>query len=500
MILDLAVNEPDRLALTDDLGARRTFGELVERATRLGHLLRDDLDVGVGGHVAVLCDNRVEVFEIYLAAVISGVWFVPVNGLLSAQEVEYVVTDADASVVLAETDLAHLAPTGVAVIEIGDELDARIADASSEPFPLDGPAGSRFSYTSGTTGHPKGVKRAIPDTVAEMLALQERLGLQVGLDGRGTQLVTGPAYHAAVGGYGFFDLCNGAHLHLMRRFDAARTLDLIEELDVHRTHLVPTMMVRMLRLPEAQRHAFDPGSLTLVLHGAAPISRTVKQSMIDWFGPILTEYWGTSEAGVFTRADSRDWLEHPGTVGRSVTGFEVFAVDADGQRLSAGEVGTLYCHTPGTDRPFEYWNAPDKTDAAYLEPGVFSLGDMGHVDSDGWVHLADRATNMIISGGVNIYPTEVEQALLDHPAVVDVAVFGVPDEEWGESVKAAVELVPDAGDDAADSILAFAREQLGRHKVPRSIDVHDSLPRQPNGKLYIRQLRDPYWAGRNRAI
>ena len=500
MILDLAVEAPDALALTDDLGARRTRAELVERATQLGHALRDELHVAPGEHIAVLTDNRVEVFEIYLAALLSGVWFVPVNGLLAPHEVDYVLRDADARVVLAEADLAHLVPGDLRVVEFGVELDALIAAASIEPFALDGPPGSRFSYTSGTTGHPKGVKRAVPATVAEMLALQQRLGAQVGFDGDGTQLVTGPAYHAAVGGYGFFDLCNGAHLHLMRRFDAERTLDLIEQLDVRRLHLVPTMMVRMLRLSEERRTAFDPSSLAMVLHGAAPISRRVKESMIEWFGPILTEYWGTSEAGVFTRVDSDDWRRHPGTVGRSVTGFEVFSADDEGHRLPTGDVGTLYCHTPGQDRPFEYWNAPDKTAAAYHEPGVFSLGDMGRVDDEGWVFLADRATNMIISGGVNIYPTEVEQALLDHPAVIDVAVFGIPDEEWGEQVKAAVELVPGSDASIVDELLAFARERLGRHKVPRSVDVHETLPRQPNGKLYVRQLRDPYWVGRDRAI
>jgi long-chain acyl-CoA synthetase len=500
MILDLAAADPDAPALSDDLGANRTRAELIDRATRLGHVLRDDLGMAPGDHLAVLTDNRVEVFEIYLAAILSGVWFVPVNGLLAPHEVDYVVRDAGARVVIAEPELASLVPDDIPVVLLGHDLDDRIQRANNAPFSLEDPPGSRFSYTSGTTGHPKGVKRAVPATVATMLALQQRLGQQVGLDGDGTQLITGPAYHAAVGGYGFFDLCNGAHLHMVRRFDASRTLDLITELSVRRTHLVPTMMVRMLRLPEAERAAFDPSGLQLVLHGAAPISLTVKQSMIDWFGPILTEYWGTSEAGVFTRVDSDEWLEHPGTVGRSVTGFEVFAVDDDGTRLPAGEVGTLYCHTPGQDRPFEYWNAAEKTDGSYLAPGVFSLGDLGRVEDGGWVYLADRATNMIISGGVNIYPTEIEQALLDHPAVVDVAVFGIPDEEWGEQVKAALELAAGSDDSTVEEILAFARERLGRHKMPRSVDVHASLPRQPNGKLYVRQLRDPYWEGRDRAI
>ena len=501
MFLDLAASRPDAPALRDDLGATRTRLELVDRATRLGRLLRGPLGVGPGDHVALLTDNRVELFETYLAAILAGVWFVPVNGLFSADEIDHVVRDSGARLVLTEPESAHLVADDHPVVRLGVELDGLLAGADDEPFPTDGPAGSRFSYTSGTTGSPKGVKRAIPATVGAMLELQSRLGTQVGLDGSGPHLVTGPAYHAAPGGYAFFDLCNGAELHLMRRFDAERTLDLLEGDAVRHTHLVPTMMVRMLRLPAERRAAFSAPDLDLVLHGAAPISPTVKRRMIDWFGPILVEYWGTSEAGTFTSVGSEDWLRHPGTVGRAAPGFEVTAVDEDGRPLPAGEVGLLVCHTPGQDRPFEYWNAPTKTDEAYLAPGTFSLGDMGRVDDEGWVHLADRSTNMIISGGVNVYPAEVEQVLLEHPAVIDVAVFGIPDDEWGEQVKAAVELVPDTdAATAVDEILAFAAERLGRHKVPRTIDVHAALPRQPNGKLYVRGLRDPYWEGRDRAI
>ena len=501
MFPELAARRPDAPALRDDLGATRTRGELLDRATRLGRLLRGPLGVGPGEHVALLTDNRVELFETYLAAILAGVWFVPVNGLFSADEIDYVVRDAEARLVLAEPESAHLVAAGYTIVRLGNELDGLLADADDEPFPLDGASGSRLSYTSGTTGNPKGVKRAVPPTVGEMLALQSRLGTQVGLDGSGPHLVTGPAYHAAPGGYAFFDLCNGAELHLMRRFDAERALDRLETEAVRHTHLVPTMMVRLLRLPDERRAAFSAPELDLVLHGAAPISPAVKRRMIEWFGPILVEYWGTSEAGTFTSVGSEDWLRHPGTVGRAAPGFEVTAVDDDGRPLPPGEVGLLTCHTPGQDRPFEYWNAPEKTDAAYLAPGTFSLGDMGSVDADGWVHLADRATNMIISGGVNVYPAEIEQVVIEHPAVLDVAVFGVPDDEWGEQVKAAVELVP--GTDAAtatDDILTFAAERLGRHKVPRSVDVHEALPRQPNGKLYVRSLRDPYWEGRDRAI
>jgi len=497
MPIDIALIHPERLALVDDLGTRRTFGELLDRATRLGRALHD-AGVPVGGHVGTLTENRAEFFELYLASILSGIWLVPINGLLAPNEVTHVVRDGELALIVAEDELAHLVPDDVRVVRFGDEFEAMVAAGDSQPFALDARPGSRFSYTSGTTGHPKGVKRAIPDTLDAMLAVQRNAGHDVAMTGDGVHLVTGPAYHAAVGGFAFFDLCNGATLRIMRRFDAARTLELVETESVRRTHLVPTMMVRMLRLGEAGRLR-DLSSLDIVLHGAAPIAPAVKQQMIEWLGPILVEYWGTSEAGVFTRVDSDDWLARPGTVGRPVPGFEVVAVDEDGDVLPSGEVGRLFCHTPAKPEPFAYWNAPEKTAASYLRPGVFTLGDMGHVDEDGWIFLADRATNMIITGGVNVYPAEVEQALLEHPAVVGVAVFGIPDDEWGEQVKAAVEFSDGATIDV-DELLAFARSRLGRHKVPRSIDVHEALPRQPNGKLYLDSLRAPYWAGRERKI
>ena len=497
MAVDVAATSPDRLAVVDDHGTARTFAELVDRATRLGRAMHA-AGVPVGGHVGTLTENRTEFFELYLASVLSGIWLVPINGLLTPSEVAYVAGDADLAMVFAEDELAPLVPGSIPVVRFGADFEAMVEAGDPDPFPLTGPPGSRFSYTSGTTGHPKGVKRAVPATLGEMLAIQRRAGHDVAMTGEGVHLVTGPAYHAAVGGFAFFDLCNGATIRVMGRFDAARTLELIEAEQVRRTHLVPTMMVRMLRLDEAAR-ARDLSSLELVLHGAAPIAPAVKHRMIDWLGPILVEYWGTSEAGVFTRVDSLDWLERPGTVGRPVPGFDVFAVDDHGDRLPAGEVGRLFCHTPANPEPFTYWNAAEKTAAAYLGPGTFTLGDMGRVDDDGWIFLADRATNMIISGGVNVYPAEVEQALLEHPAVVDVAVFGIPDEEWGEQVKAAVEFADDRT--ATDEeLIAFARERLGRHKVPRSIEVHESLPRQPNGKLYLASLRDPYWQGHDRRI
>jgi long-chain acyl-CoA synthetase len=357
-------------------------------------------------------------------------------------------------------------------------------------------------YTSGTTGRPKGVKRARPGPLGATLAHHDVLGRNIGLDGGGPHLITGPMYHAAPLMFAVYDMANGAPVLILPRFDERAALDALQYREVAHTHLVPTMFVRLLRVPEEERVAFRAPALDLVLHGAAPVSVGVKRRMIEWWGPILVEYWGGTEGGVNTLVDAREWLEHPGTVGRALPSFEVFAVDEQGVRLPPCEVGDLYCRHRTQDVVFEYHGDPEKTARAHLEPGVFTLGDVGSVDADGWVFLADRRTNMIISGGVNIYPLEIEQVLAEHPAVSDVAVFGIPDDEWGESVKAAVELRPGhaPGADVARDILAFGRGRLAAYKVPRSIDFVDELPRHPSGKIYTRHLRDPYWAGRERKI
>jgi long-chain acyl-CoA synthetase len=240
----------------------------------------------------------------------------------------------------------------------------------------------------------------------------------------------------------------------------------------------------------------------VVLHGAAPISPAVKRRMIEWWGPVLVEYWGGTESGVITCVGSEEWLAHPESVGRALPGYEVFAVDDDGKRLPPGQNGMLYAHHARIEKMFEYHADAEKTRASYLAPGVFTLGDIGNVDSDGYVRLADRSAHTIISGGVNIYPAEIEGVLQEHPAVGDVAVFGIPDDEWGEQVKAAIELAPGHAPSPAlaDALLAFARERLAGYKVPRSVDFEDALPRHPSGKLYVRRLRDRYWQGRERKI
>jgi acyl-CoA synthetase (AMP-forming)/AMP-acid ligase II len=358
-------------------------------------------------------------------------------------------------------------------------------------------------YTSGTTGRPKGVMRRRAGTLGEAIAAQQAYARSIQCDGSGAHLVTGPLYHAAPLMYAIYDNALGAPIHIMPRWDERAALRLLAEREIHHTHLVPTMFVRLLkRLSPEERAAFRAPALHTVLHGAAPVGEAVKRRMIEWWGPILYEYWGGTEGGVTTFVDSRDWLAHPGTVGRALAQFEVFAIGAGGARLPAGERGPLYARHKTLGALFEYHGDPAKTARAFLDPHTHTLGDVGHVDAQGWVFLSDRAANMIISGGVNIYPAEIEAVLQEHPAVADAAAFGIPDEEWGEQVKAAVELRPGVESSAAlaEHILAFCRGKLAGYKVPRSIDFEAELPRTAAGKLYVRRLRDRYWEGRDRRI
>lgn len=506
--LDRVAADPDAPAV-DDLTRRRTRGELLDRARRLGHWMLDDGGVPQGGHVAMLLGNRVELIDLLVASQHAGTWITAVNFHLTAPEVAYILDDSASTILFTDPDheavardAAGQAGHAVEVVVAGPALEALAAHPNDEPFPLDGPGGGTMLYTSGTTGRPKGVKRRRQPSLGETLTLGGAAGIVLGLDGKGPHLVTGPLYHAAPLGFAAIDLANGSELVVMPRWDESHCLQLIQERAVRDSHVVPTMCVRLLRLPDEERAAFDPSSLSTVLHGAAPIAPTTKHKMIKWWGPVLTEYWGSTEGGVFTLVDSAAWLTKPGTVGKAIPSYEVFAVDAEGARLPSGEVGRLYTHNLTTDDVFEYHRGKEKTEAAHLAPGTFTMGDVGHVDDDGFVFLSDRAANMIISGGVNIYPAEIEQVLIEHPAVADVAVFGIPDDEWGEQVKAAVELAEghEPSPELEADLLLFARRQLAGFKVPRSVDFEEQLPRHPTGKLYTRLLRDKYWQDRGTSV
>ncbi len=508
-MLDVSARErPDELAVDDGVRTR-SFAELHDRSVRVARLLREDFGLEPDDHVAVLMHNRVEYVELIVGAIMAGVWITPVNWHLSEGEIEYVLADSGARVLFCDAHHEALGTAALAeaghdgqLVRVGDDLDARLVAASDQAMPADAPAGGNMIYTSGTTGRPKGVKRARPATLGAAMENLGVLGRNVGLDGSGPHLITGPMYHAAPLMFAIYDNANGAPILIMPRFEERALLRLIDERRVAHTHLVPTMFVRLLRLPEEEKSSFDGSSLSLVLHGAAPVSVAVKHRMIEWWGEVLLEYWGATEGGVNTLVDSADWLAHPGTVGRALPAFEVFAVDEQGRRLPKGEVGDLYCRHKTQDVVFEYHGDAEKTASAYLEPGVFTIGDIGSVDHEGYVYLADRKSAMIISGGVNIYPMEVEQVLAEHPAVADVGVFGIPDEEWGEQIKAAIELAVGFAPSPTleREILDFAREHLAGYKVPRSIDFEERLPREASGKLYKRRLREPYWAGRERRI
>ena len=503
MILDVAAANPDGVAL-DDLSRRRSWAEFVDRATRMAHLLRDEFGLETDDHVALLMGNRVEFVELIFAAMLAGVWITPINWHLKDAEAAYVIENSGARVLF--TDETHEATARRLAASRDlltvDALERALADASDEPMPQEGPSGGTMIYTSGTTGRPKGVKRSRPPTLGAALSEIATKAAALGLDGSGPHMVTGPLYHAGPLLFAFYDQVNGAPLVILPQWEDARALELLQEHAIRNTHMVPTMFVRMLNLPEEVRSRFDPSALRMVLHGAAPMSVAVKRRMIDWWGEVFVEYWGATEGGATTLVDSADWLAHPGTVGRALPSFEVFAVDDHGERLPPGEDGILYCRHRHLRQVFEYHRAPEQTAEAHPQPFLFNIGDVGRVDEDGYVYLSDRKSNMIISGGVNIYPAEIEQILQEHPAVADVGVFGIPDAEWGEAVKAAVELVPGRrpSPELEGELRAFARERLADYKVPRSIDFENRLPRYPTGKLHVRLLRDRYWKEHGRKI
>jgi long-chain acyl-CoA synthetase len=499
--------QPDAPAILSEQG-NRSYAELSATANRIVRMLRSR-GLAAGDSVALLCSNRPEFIEVAQATQRSGLRLTPINWHVTADEAAYVIQDCGAKAVFADTRFGEVAKDAVAggtapvLISVGgpvdgfDELYGAIADHSGDD--LDDPSlGTTMLYTSGTTGRPKGVERAstmsgmTQRALAQLAMLREACGYQAGKD---ATLVTGPLYHSAPLLFTLsLPLSFGTTVVLMDGWEAEDTLRLIQEHGITHTHMVPTMFHRLLSLPDDVRAKYDLASLRVVWHGAAPCPVPVKQAVIEWLGPIVWEYYGATE-GLTTIISSQEWLDRPGTVGRPDDG-EIVIIDDDGNLLPAGVPGTMYTRAPEENR-FRYHGDEEKTARAYNATGdYYTLGDVGYLDADGWLFLTDRSANLIISGGVNIYPAEVEAVLITHPAVGDVAVIGVPNDEWGEEVKAVVELQPDVtgSDELAEELMRHARETLAGFKVPRTVDFVDRLPREDNGKLYKRKLREEYRA------
>jgi long-chain acyl-CoA synthetase len=489
--------DPDRPAISSENGDR-TFGELDGRVNQLVKALRSR-GLGTGDAIALMSPNRPEFVEVYFAALRGGFRLTPINWHLTAGEAGYIIDDCEAKAFLSDAGLASSAlpavehATGARVrLSFGGEVEgfedygAALAGEDAGGIPDPG-IGSVMLYTSGTTGRPKGVFRREPP----LSRYRWHFDYHPGLD---RDLAVGPLYHTAPAVYTLATaLPRGVGTVLVESWDSERVLQLIERYRITHAHMVPTMFHRLLALPPEVRDSYDLSSLRVIVHGAAPCPVALKQQMIDWLGPVIYEYYAATE-GPGTQVEPQEWLRKPGTVGRPEPSDHVIVGDEEGVPLPAGEVGFVYMKAPQRGR-FEYFNDPGKTASAY-RGDYFRLGDLGYLDDDGYLFITDRYANVIISGGVNIYPAEVDAVLMEHPAVADVAVIGVPNDEWGEEVKAVVQLAsPEAeSPELATELMEFCRERLARFKCPRSVDFVPELPRQDNGKLSKRTLRDRYRA------
>ena len=496
-----------------------TFEQLDIRSSRLANLI-DRKGIQDGSNVAMWMKNGPQFLEVAWAAQRSGKYYTPLSTRLTPTEAAYIISDCDATVLVVSEELAENAMRVLKILD--DEYDGRgnikvkfvagtvdysdvfesydrlIKDEDALPAGRE-KEGQDMLYSSGTTGKPKGVRLPLPQgpigspNPVEMVAR----GLY-GMNDSSIYLSPAPLYHAAPLQFTMAALRIGATTVIMDRFDPLDFLRAIERYKVTHTQVVPTMMVRLAKMPERMRSQFDISSLKSMLHAAAPCPVDIKKQIIEWLGPVVYEYYAGTERNGFCAIDSNEWLAHPGSVGRSLIG-KAHILDEDGNDLPPGKTGTIYFESA---MPFEYYKDPDKTASSRNKQGWTTLGDIGYLDDEGYLYLTDRKAFMIVTGGVNVYPQEAENLLITHPAVVDAAVFGIPNDDFGEEVKAVVQPtnMDEAGPELEATLIAYLKTKLADIKCPRSVDFEAELPRAPNGKLYKQQLRDRYWEGKRSRI
>ncbi len=510
-----AAEAPGKLALVDPEGREWSRGELVAEINRVSHGLRA-LGLERGDTVAIASVNCAQYYHVHFACQQLGLYLTPINWHLAPAEIAYIVNDCEAKLLIGHGRVDAVAN---ALPEIDLPASHRLAVGSLDGFrpfaqlvagqpdsrPEQLSAGVVMNYTSGTTGNPKGVKRPLadidPDLVGALTTgLLSLFGIEAEKDG--VHLCGSPLYHTAVLIWSQASLHHGHAVVLMDKWEPEECLRLIDRHRVTTTHMVPTQFHRMLALPDEVRARYDCSSTRHMVHAAAPCPPDVKRRMIEWWGNSIWEYYAATEGGG-TMVSPQEWMQYPGTVGRVWAGADVRIFDDDGKEVPQGEKGTIYFKVGDVD--FEYKGDVAKTrkDRLRCEHGeFFTVGDIGYFNEDGYLFLSDRKIDMIISGGANIYPAEIENVFLSHPKVGDVAVFGIPNDDWGEEIKAVVEPAEgvEPGDSLTGELMEFIREKLAKMKWPRSIDYTDAMPRDPNGKLYKRRLRDPYWEGRERSI
>jgi long-chain acyl-CoA synthetase len=510
-------------------GARElSLIQLTERVERAASAFAS-IGIGRGDAVALMLRNDFAFYEGSGAAGALGAYPVPVNWHFTVEEAGYIIADSGAKAVIAHADLypvaSKAAPPNVPVfvVETPPEISrayqidtahcalpsgARSWDAWIAGFERRAPGAAdppgAIIYTSGTTGRPKGVRR-VPPTPAQALAVTKLIARAFGMDGvliqqkpeRICTVVTGPMYHSAPNAYGGMAARAGADVILEPRFDPEELLQLIERHSVTHLHMVPTMFVRLLKLPADVRAKYDLSSLKFVVHAAAPCPPDVKRAMIEWWGPVINEYYGATETGAVVFCTADEWLAHPGTVGRAQTDVKLVVLNDAGEDAAVGEAGDVYARlTTGGD--FTYHGDEEKRRKAERN-GLIGVGDIGYLDGDGFLYLCDRRNHMVISGGVNIYPAEIEGELLKLNGVADCAVFGIPDAEFGEALCAIVQPQPGA-QLSGDDVRAFLRDHVAKYKVPKVVEFMSELPREDSGKIFKRKLRDPYWEGAGRKI